>query len=162
MMTQASEAAHLIRLNGGQLIGKTRLQKSAYFLESKGVGLGFDFSYHHYGPYSEELSNSMDDAHALGLIDLDWKYSQAGTRYAIFRSSDSNPDEPQDFKRRKILDILSQYSAVELELAATTDFLSRNGYANDPWSETKRRKATKVNDQRLSRSKQLLEEIDAV
>ncbi len=122
-MTQASEAAHLIRLNGGQLIGKTRLQKSAYFLESKGGSRIFDFSYYHYGPYSEDLSDSIDDAHALRLVDLDWKNSQAGTRYAIFRSQVSSADEPQDHQRRKILNILGQYSAVELELAATTDFL---------------------------------------
>jgi uncharacterized protein len=163
-MTQASDVAHLILLNGGRLVGKTRLQKSAYFLEAKGVGFGFDFSYHHFGPYSEELSNSADDAIALKLIDIDWKTSQAGARYAIFRVGEAPSDGngAQDDKRKKILDVLSKYSAVELELAATADFFERTALAADAWAETKRRKSGKLSGERLHRSKQLLEEIKLI
>ena len=50
-MTQdAADVAKVIELNGGELIGRTRLQKTFYFLERLGVGFGFDFQYHHYGP----------------------------------------------------------------------------------------------------------------
>jgi hypothetical protein len=51
--------------------------------------------------------------------------------------------------------------SVELELAATTNFLSHSGFEKDAWSETKRRKAAKINSTRIERSKQLLEEINA-
>ena len=43
------------------LVGRTRFQKTAYFLEAAGVGYGFDFSYHYYGPYSEELAVAVSD-----------------------------------------------------------------------------------------------------
>jgi uncharacterized protein YwgA len=162
-MADASDIARLIYLNGGQLTGKTRLQKSAYFLEILSAGYGFDFSYHRFGPYSEELTSSTDDALALGLIDIDWKESQGGTRYAIFHSRFSKGDEgASDIQRRRVLEVLKRFSSIEIELAATADFLKRNGYASDPWTETRRRKASKVDDARLTKSKQLLHELQAI
>jgi uncharacterized protein YwgA len=162
-MADASDIARLIQLNGGQLTGKTRLQKSAYFLETKILGFGFDFSYYRFGPYSEELTDSTDDALALGLINIDWKESQGGTRYAIYHSRISKDEEGEkDIRRRKLLDVLKKFSSIEVELAATADFLKRNGYATDPWAETKRRKASKVDDVRLTKSKQLLQELEAI
>jgi uncharacterized protein YwgA len=161
-MSHASDIARLIQLNGGHLVGKTRLQKSAYFLEMKGAGFGFDFSYYHFGPYSEELSNATDDALALSMIDVNWKTSQAGTEYAEFLSSSSESvDSDLDIRRRRILDVLRNYTAIEVELAATADFLNRNGYANDPWAETRRRKAAKMTDLRMAKSQQLLVELSA-
>lgn len=164
-MVEARDIARLIALNGGQIVGKTRLQKSAYFLETKDVGFGIDFSYHHYGPYSEELSNLTDDAIALKMLDLDWKVSQSGTRYAIFSLDPANfniPPEASDNRRRQVLDLLKKYSAIELELAATTDFLKRSGYADNAWTETRRRKTTKVTPERFANSQKLLDELAAI
>lgn len=159
-MMMAIDVARIIQLNGGRLVGKTRLQKSAYFLETKGIGFGFDFDYHHYGPFSEELSNSTDDAAALGLLDVDWRNSQSGSQYAIFiQKGPPNSEEPADGLRRQVLDVLRNYSAIEVELAATADFLKTHGYSKDPWGETQRRKSSKVNVDRLSRAQQLLSEM---
>jgi uncharacterized protein len=159
-MANASDIARLIQLNGGELTGKTRLQKSAYFLEVKGLGFGFDFNYYRFGPYSEELTNFADDALALDLIGIHWKESQGGTRYAVFHSKQLNEYENEhDSQRRSLLKVLNGFSSIELELAATADFLKRNGYSNDPWAETKRRKATKVDSARLIKSKRLLQEL---
>jgi len=49
-MATVDNVIHLIRLNGGRVIGKTRLQKTAYLLESIGRGFSLEFDYHHYGP----------------------------------------------------------------------------------------------------------------
>jgi hypothetical protein len=49
-MADTTDVVRLVRSNGGSLVGDTRLQKSAYFLEKLGAGFGFPFSYHHYGP----------------------------------------------------------------------------------------------------------------
>src|SRR5262249_35298310 len=87
----------IIDAAGGRMIGRTRLQKSAYFLEAAGVGYGFDFSYHYYGPYSEDLSVAASYAEALNLIGVRWLTAQSGLPYAIYeakphdaRHSDSN------------------------------------------------------------------------
>lgn len=162
-MADASDVARLVHLNGGQLIGKTRLQKSAYFLDAHGAGFGFDFDYHRFGPYSEELTNATDDAKALHLLEEDWKESQSGVRYAIFHTQSFIPKEQElDERRRQILRVLKGYSAIEVELAATADFLKKNGYADDPWIETQRRKTSKVNPARLESSKRLLVELNNV
>lgn len=160
-MPDAFDVARLVRSNGGQLIGKTRLQKSAYFLEQFGAGFGFEFGYHHYGPYCEELASVTDDAHALHLLDIDWANSQAGTPYAIFRDKGAQLEghPGADERRIQMLNILSRYSAVELELAATADYLANNGYGSNPWAETKRRKASKLTEQRMIEAKRLLQEL---
>lgn len=42
-------------------IGRTIVQKIAYFLKAKGVPMDYDFDIYHYGPYSQELYYRMDD-----------------------------------------------------------------------------------------------------
>jgi hypothetical protein len=67
-MADVNTVRRIVKLNGGRLTGKTRLQKSAYFLESYDVGFGLEFEYHHYGPYSEELASLAEDARDLQLM----------------------------------------------------------------------------------------------
>lgn len=156
-MDSVSAVAGLVHLNGGKLVGKTRLQKSVYLLKLCGVDLGFDFDYHHYGPYSEDLSIASRDAEILGNLEVEWRNSY-GNEYAIFHSRTS-VDLPQEPKIRDALAIMGGYEATVLELAATADFLSKNGYSDDPWKETSRRKATKVTTDRVAQSKKLLGEL---
>ncbi len=165
-MASAANIARIVQLNGGSVVGKTRLQKTAYFLEALGVGFGFDFDYHHYGPYSEELANLAEDARALGMLDIEWRLSQEGAKYAVFLDRDetigANEIAGVDASRQKVLNVLSNFSALELELAATADYLAKNGYADEAWNETKLRKASKISEDRIARSKQLLQELHDV
>lgn len=159
-MDSVSAVAGLVHLNGGKLVGKTRLQKSVYLLKLCGVDLGFDFDYHHYGPYSEDLSIAARDAEILGNLDVEWRNSY-GNEYAIFTSKCS-AHLPDETKIRNALTIMGGYDATVLELAATADFLSKNGYSSDPWTETARRKATKITADRVAKSKKLLNELSEV
>lgn len=161
MTPTADFVADIVRLNGNALVGKTRFQKTAYFLEMKGVGYGFDFEYHHYGPYSEDLALAIDDAVALGEISLEWKLSSNTQQFAIFHLEDAKEiDIPDNLstRRKKLLRILDRYDAVSLELAATADFLEKSGYP-DPWAETQNRKPAKSNSERFAKAKMLLSEI---
>ena len=163
MTPTIDDAARIIHLNGGRIIGKTRFQKSSYFLEAMRIGFGFDFDYHHFGPYSEELANITDDARALGVIDVDWKVSQEGAKYAVFstRGNESQTNKELDEVRRAALSVLRKYSAVELELAATAHYLEKSGYKGHAWEETRRRKAMKVSEERINRARELLAELYA-
>src|SRR5437016_4025994 len=89
MAALAEAVGDLVRLNGGTLIGKTRLQKTAYLLESRNLGFGFYFEYYHYGPYSEELSVAAGDALALNIVDLAWKNTTSGVQYAVYTCANS-------------------------------------------------------------------------
>src|SRR4051794_31385770 len=132
--------AEITALNGGTLTGKTRLQKTAYLLESKGVGYGFDFAYHYYGPYSEELATAAEDAEALGLLSINEYVTAAGFPYAVFNTGIEAPTGSDTMARRaRILSALNAYDSITLELAATADFLAKNGFSSDPWAETGRR-----------------------
>lgn len=156
-MDQPEAVTALVVLNGGKIVGRTRLQKSVYLLESCGVDLGFEFDYHHYGPYSEELSIASSDAVTLGLMNIEWK-SAYGNEYAIYTAS-ANPDRKIEERASGVLSVLAKYDAVTLELAATADFLLKNGFPSNAWEETARRKASKITPARLENSKALLREL---
>jgi len=160
----AKRIAEIVKLNDDKLVGKTRLQKTAYFLESYNVGYGFDFNYHYYGPYSESLAIAVEDAKALDLVDVDWAVSQSGMPYAVYANARLDESEQQDAelteRRCAILKKLDNYDAVVLELAATADFLAKNGYDDDPWAETLMRKAAKVTGDRVGKARKLLEELN--
>lgn len=161
MTNLAEKIPEFISDNGGQIIGKTRLQKSFYFLEVFGVGLDFDFQYYHFGPFSEELAVSIDDAIALKIVDQEWISGNNGYEYARFsvkEKVESKDDAIIVEERRRVLGVLSRFDAVTLELAATAHFLESAGY-EDAWGETAIRKSSKATDQRIARAKQLLAEL---
>lgn len=158
MSKAAQFAEEIVLLNGSELVGKTRFQKTAYFLEAAGVGYGLDFEYYHYGPYSEELSLGIDDALALDNLSITWKQSSRLQPFAVFSSKGESPALDEiGAKRKKVLSLLDRYDSVSLELAATADFLENSGYS-DPWGETRNRKPTKATDDRLAKAERLLAE----
>jgi uncharacterized protein YwgA len=61
-------AARLVNEAGGQIVGRTRLQKVAYLTQLAGLGGDFAFEYRHYGPFSEDLASGMEIASGLGLV----------------------------------------------------------------------------------------------
>jgi uncharacterized protein len=150
--------AKIVTLNGGELVGRIRLQKSVYFLESMGFGFGFDFQYYHYGPYSEELAIAMEDAIALDIISQERRVGARLQTYSVFKAVDLCPvqDDGRDSKRRQLLRLLASYDSISLELAATADFLEKAGFGSKSWEETALRKASKASAERLDSAKSLL------
>ena len=159
-MTKPEAVKALLECNGGRLVGRTRLQKSAYLLEACGVGYGFDFSYHYYGPYSEELSVAAGDAKALGLISTTWHVTQTGLPYGVYEASGPRTGDGNevDEGREEVLRLLNSYDAITLELAATADYLAKSGHA-DPWAETRRRKSLKATPERIMKAQRLLADL---
>ena len=58
----------LVRAAGGEVVGKVRLQKLVYLLEQLGLISGYSFEYRHYGPYSEELADQVEDDVVFGRL----------------------------------------------------------------------------------------------
>ena len=160
-MDNVSAVVGVVALNGGKLVGKTRLQKSVYLLKTCGIELGFDFDYHHYGPYSEELSIASRDAEVLGMLTVEWRTS-FGNDFAIFYTNTDAADIPSPRLGQHVLELLNGFETNVLELAATADFLSKNGYKENPWLETVRRKASKATPARIEQSKELLKSLAAL
>ena len=147
----------IVRDAGGQIVGRTRLQKIAYLLDVVGFNDGFRFAYKHYGPYSEGVATSAMVGSLLGnLTEVERQATWGGT-YSIY-SVDGQPDDDVPPGRRQLASEAAKADSVALELAATAVFLAREGY-EDPWAETARRKPEKVMGGRLEQAKALLTEL---
>jgi uncharacterized protein len=156
----AHRAAEIVRDAGGQIVGRTKLQKIAFFLEVAGIGAGFPFRYKHFGPYSDQLAAAAQHASALRLIQEVEHVAAWGGLYSTFYSP-APPGIAQDPTRMRLAREMVDADAVELELAATAAFLSHEGY-DDPWAETKRRKPDKAEGGRLDKAKQLYARLRSV
>lgn len=155
----AAAAAQIVRDAGGEIVGKTRIQKAAYFLEAMGLGTGFDFYYKHYGPYSDELTNALHYARELNLTVEEDKRAAWGGVYTVFRSAIAEPsDNPS---RLQVLEIARDANPVALELAATALFLASDG-EGDPWGEVKNLKPSKASRENLGLAKKLYDRFRAV
>ncbi len=157
-------ATRLIRDAGGELVGRTRLQKIAFFLELSGFAEEFDFDYRHYGPYSEELAQGMDIAVALGHVQEVERMADWGGRYSVYTVHEVVADADQE--RAAFVQAAKVIDAVELELAATATYLFvAEGFtgegARNPWEETRRRKPKKAADGRLERAVEKYEALRA-
>lgn len=156
----AACVAEIVALNEGCLRGKTRLQKSAYFLEAHQLGYGFEFEYHYYGPYSEDVAVAVEDARVRSLIDIERRLTSKGDAYSVFKLAQGFAENEIKCReeRTKLLHVLSSYSTVTIELAATADFLMSKG-ENEAWAETKLRKTSKATPERIDSAKQLLQRL---
>ena len=149
----------VVALNDGQLVGKTRLQKTIFLLEACGLECGIDFDYHNFGPFSSDVAIAVDDARDMGLLRVDERYGYHAVPYAIFETEENAPQGLGNLSAatvRRILQDLSQYSALELEVAATVHYLRETEYGDDAIEEVKVRKPVKASRERLERSLQLL------
>jgi uncharacterized protein YwgA len=63
------KVADIVRDTGGELVGRTRLQKITYLSQLAGFSSDFTFEYRHYGPYSEELADATRIAAGLKLLE---------------------------------------------------------------------------------------------
>ena len=153
----------VIALNGGVMTGKTRLQKTFFFLESKGGKLGLDFDYHHYGPYSETLSAVLSFA---GEDDITAREKKAGNAMPCFEFSVQGDHQAKNVgalssgKVREILKTLADFSSWELELAATIHYFQEAEMSlEEAVEETKQRKTVKASPERLVKARELLSKL---
>ena len=159
----------LIALNGGTLVGRTRLQKQAYLLDRCGGKFGLLFTYHRYGPYCFELVGGLNDARAVGRIEVKERIGRHGVAYAVFRSGDqvSIPRRMGNLEAdeaRILVNKMRDISDIVLELAATIVFLRDDwdyfGKENTcPVEETRKRKPLKSTGDRISEAQNLLHEL---
>jgi uncharacterized protein len=129
----------LIHSSGGEVEGRVRLQKAAFLLGSKGIAY-FDpkeFVYHHHGPYSRLLSDTLHQAVSFGLVEERREsFSDDMERYA-YRLTDGGRKFLSDIPAGEDADIsaiaapMSRFHWRSLELAATIAFLEQHGDARN-------------------------------
>ncbi|MGB2988124.1 MAG: hypothetical protein WBE26_19830 [Phycisphaerae bacterium] len=127
---------------GGEIRGKTRLQKTIYFLGvlTKSVDeLGFHA--HYYGPYSEEVADAMGRLTVLGFVDqnvvgggavnefgfevarYDYRLNEDGRAIAEWKAK-QHPDEMQKLRdAAEKLKWAGDLDYMKLSVAAKTYFM---------------------------------------
>jgi len=117
----------------GTVYGRVRIQKTAYFLKRLGVAelKHVDFVYHHYGPFSWTVANSLvDGVQCEALVEIPKPLVDDRQRYE-YRVSQDVGDKVDDVspKSRTLIKKLVERVSHErehwrtLELASTIDYL---------------------------------------
>jgi len=156
--------AEVVRAAGGSVYGRVRLQKMFYLIDRIGLGSGLDYEYHHYGPYSAELTEEIKDAVAFGFIhEAPARRVSDGVPYSIFErpTVELGPSLGALDRRtgERALVRMQGESATVLELAATIDWLRTREEVADWQHELLRRKGAKAETARVSRALDLLREL---
>ena len=146
------KAAELVRDAGGRIVGRTRLQKVAYLLEIAGLGDGFQFAYHHYGPYSDELAEAIQLASVFDLVNEEEHATNWGGKYSTYTYQGDIRQRPAG-ARAQFAEAAAGINAVELELAATAVYLRAEENSDDPWDEAALLKPEKAAEGRLDNAK---------
>jgi hypothetical protein len=154
------KVADIVRDAGGRIVGRTRLQKLAYLLELSGLGGGFPFEYHHYGPYSEELSIAVRNAALLGHLKEEEHATNWGGFYAVYTTSTPSDLTP-DSARFQLARQAVSADPIQLELAATAAFLANEGIA-DAWTMTAKLKPEKSGEGNLDQAKTLYQRLSRI
>jgi uncharacterized protein len=158
----------LLKAAGGEIVGKVRLQKIVYLLDQMGMNSGYSYEYHHYGPYSAELADSVDEDVVFGQIkEISQRRASDGVPYSVFRVAHSASVAANDemlgdislAKARDALGSMERYSATVLELAATIHWLVNVERISNWRTELQRRKGAKVDQGRDRQALELLREL---
>jgi len=155
-------AIDIVRIAGGRIVGRTRLQKIACLLELSQLGYGFHFEYHHFGPYSEDLTTAIQIAVIEQKLDEIEQRANWGGIYSDYRLSSDPVDNnigtvSNDEIKCQLIKKAAGADSLVLELATTAAYFA--GKVNDPWEETKQRKFEKSQDGRLDLAKALYAEL---
>jgi uncharacterized protein YwgA len=147
-------AARLVDDAGGTLVGRTRLQKVACLAKLAGLLPEFNFEYRHYGPFSEQLADSMEIATGLKLVAEREERAAWGGWYSVYTRTPQTPVD-HDAQRKQFISRAAEIGAIALELAATAAYLSAVEMLApaDAWEETARRKPEKAAEGRLELAK---------
>jgi len=113
-----------------QAPGKTALQKIVYLIERNGVNLDFDYSIYYYGPYSSLLDYSIQSLELEGAIELEQDgftqriYNTDIGKGLIAENGFSGFSQIELEKINFVLDNFANFSARQLELSTTTDYVA--------------------------------------
>lgn len=149
---------------GGLVAGRIRLQKTIYLLAKMGLPVPFTFIYHHYGPFSADLANTIDFSIEFGMVEEEVAHRKSdGARFSKFRlKARPNSRQSDFFRRREVEDALEKFMAATstvLELAGTIYWLKHDERYADWRSEIIRRKGVKTREGRLEEAVNLLHSV---
>lgn len=155
----------VVALSGGRLVGRTRMQKTVYILDAKGLNSGAAYFYHNYGPFSDEVANGISDSKFRGqLVEKVGQRQSDGSPFSIFETEKPADQVQQvgDLDRDQAIALLQRlagFNSTVLELAATIHWLATVEQVDDWRSELKKRKGSKTAAGRMEKAEAALAEL---
>jgi uncharacterized protein YwgA len=152
----------LVVAAGGEIVGKVRLQKIVYLLDQIGLNSGFSYEYFHYGPYSEDLAERVEDDVIFGHLHANQRRRLSdGVPYVAYSAEAPGDGDMLEThmsadRVQTALVEMQRRSATVLELAATIHWLAVMEGIADWKTELIRRKGAKTNNDRDQRAIELL------
>jgi hypothetical protein len=145
--------------------GKKRLQKLAFLLKAAGAKSEVRFDIRDYGPFSREVASAAQFLTLKGRLEESEQPIGASrtfvTVYKVQGSSDASL-RPLPEKYKEMLRRLDRYPTVDLEVAATFQFLRAAGFAPDAARrKTIELKPVKATPQVMKNVNKILESIHA-
>ncbi|PHS14509.1 MAG: hypothetical protein COA78_05795 [Blastopirellula sp.] len=125
-------------------LGRTAIQKLVYFLHVLEVPMSFKFRIHHFGPFCDELADTLDWLQADGVIED----QSSQSRYSNFASSENWTELEEGHLDQlsahqetieSVVNALGSMDSNTLELIATLDYSFRWVHAcggNGPWKQS--------------------------
>jgi uncharacterized protein YwgA len=156
----------LVQVAGGEIVGKVRLQKIVYLLDQVGLQSGFSFEYRHYGPFSEDLAEQIEDDVVFGHLNEETRRRQSdGVPYTAYNAATPGEGERIDtsIPIDQVTFALGQMkgrSSTVLELAATIHWLAEVEGYEDWKAELVRRKGAKTQSGRDEKALELLRSLN--
>jgi uncharacterized protein YwgA len=152
----------------GEIVGRIRMQKVIYLLQQLGLESRLPFTYHHYGPYSEELTAALSQAEVLdkSIREERREIASFGGSFSIFTLTQRGGEPPRYLGKlpfesvKSHIQKMKRRSSVDIELAATIHWLREKEKVSDWRAELKFRKPTKATDAAIHRALELLKELD--
>jgi len=141
----------------GEVIGRTRLQKTVKLLQRLGLPTSYGYTIHFYGPYSEDLQSDVTLLENVSLAREEPRTTKAGdnTYYVVKAAALADRTLVSDLQPK--IDILAKEDPVVLELAATYDAFREEGNDHgEAMRRLKRKKGSKISDGNDAKALELL------
>ena len=119
----------LVEASGGDIDTRIRIQKVAFLLALKGYRhfRAHSFTYHHFGPFSREISDAVQSAVSGGLLEeREEKFTDGTKKYSYHLSEAGRAYADEEVLGDKMLDYVLAFKEQHwraLELAATVAYL---------------------------------------
>ena len=149
-----------------KITGKKRVHKTIQLMKYSKVDIEADFRILHYGPYSYEVADAIEELVILGKVT---EKEELIPGLNFFQSIFSLQDESSDIadlgeKEKKLFESINKHSTLILEVASTIAFFEEEEECSSEKAieKTKYLKPTKTSPHVLSEAKKLLQELSAI
>lgn len=169
---------------GGTIRGKTKLQKTVYFLGimTKEIG-NLGYGPHFYGPYSSEVADATGQLHTLGFLDrntvqtglkgafgfeatrYDFTLTEAGKKIAAAKSEAHSDTWAKIKKAAEDLKEAGDIDYMEMSIAAKTYFMlggNKNAVSPEELAKLAPRFGWTVNEDQISEAVSYLRKLELV